>query len=289
MQIATNGLKLEVDVRGAGEPLVLIMGIGTQLVHWQPDFCDGLVARGFQVIRFDNRDIGRSAWLDHLGTPDLKWMLAKVAIGMKVKAPYRLSDMALDVVGLLDSLGLKKAHLLGISMGGMIAQTVAIEHPHRVSSLVSFNSTTGDREFIGKPSTIGALFSKQPQTREEIGDFALHIWRTLGTARYPPDEVDVRRIALEAYDRGVHPQGFMRQFAAILASGSRRRLLRDVTARTLVIHGSDDPLIPMAAGRATADAVPGARFHVIDGLGHVFNRAAWPELTEAITRHAGLA
>ncbi len=286
MKIATNGVELEVDVRGSGPPVVLIMGIGTQLVHWPEPFCDALAARGHTVIRFDNRDMGCSSRLDHLGVPDLKVMVARALVGLRNTAPYTLSDMAADVVGLLDALGHERAHVAGISMGGMVAQTLAIEHPGRVRSLTSINSTTGDRRFVGQPKALSALFSKRPSSRDSIPDFAVHIMRTLSTPRYPCDEDDVRRTALVAYDRGNNPAGFIRQFGAIMASGSRAKRLRSVRSPTLVLHGSDDPLIPLAAGRATAEAIPGARLRVVEGMGHVFNRSLWPTLVEAIADSA---
>lgn len=291
MRVASNGIELEVDVRGQGPAVVLIMGIGTQMIHWPDALCDAIAQQGFTVIRFDNRDVGHSTWLRDAGVPDLRVMVARAVFGLRSQAPYTLHDMAKDVVGLLDALGHRKAHLVGISMGGMIAQTVALDHPERVLSLTSINSTPGDRRFVGSPRALGAILRKRPAGREDMPDFMLHIMRTLSTPQYPCDEADIRAIALASYDRGNNPKGFIRQFAAILASGSRTRRLRQLRVPTLVVHGSDDPLIPVAAGRAMAATIPGARLRVIEGMGHVFNRALLPVIAEAIVDSArdGLA
>ena len=229
--------------------------------------------------------MGKSTWLSALGKPDIRAMILKSTLGLTPTAPYLLSDMAGDVVGLMDGLGLAKAHLVGISMGAMIAQTAAIEHPTRIASITSMNSTTGEKRFVGQPRALAALFSGRPTGRADIGDYVMKIMETLSGPLYPPDEDEVRARAFDAWDRGTNPSGFLRQMAAIVASGHRQKLLGSVKAPALIIHGADDPLIPLAAGRATAAAIPGARMHVIDGLGHVFPRAADRELITAIASH----
>ncbi len=291
MKVAANGIELEVDVRGSGPPVVLIMGIGAQLLHWPEALCDAVAARGYTVIRFDNRDAGLSTHLHDVRAPALGRMVARALVGLPNTAPYLLADMARDVVGLLDALGHRRAHIVGISMGGMIAQTVAVQHPERVASLTSINSTPGDRRFVGHPRALAALFQPRPRRREDLPEFMVRLMRTLSSARYPCDEDYIREMALVLFDRSNDPAGFIRQFAAILASGSRSRALRGVRVPTMVVHGSDDPLIPLAAGQATAHAIPGARLRVIDGMGHIFNRDLWPVIANAIADSAddGLA
>ncbi|MBT9560865.1 MAG: alpha/beta fold hydrolase [Myxococcales bacterium] len=283
--LARIPIELECDERGAGHPVILIMGIGTQLIHWPDAFCDGLAAQGLRVIRFDNRDVGKSTWLSAFGKPEIRSMIVRSALGLGTTAPYLLSDMAGDVIGLMDGLGLKTAHLVGISMGGMIAQTAAIEHGARIASITSMNSTTGEKRYVGQPRALAALFSGRPTGRADVGDYVMKIMTTLSGPLYPPDEAEVRARAVEAWDRGTNPSGFLRQMAAIIASEQRRTLLSSVRSPALVLHGADDPLIPLAAGRATAAAIPGARLHVIDGLGHVFPRSADRELITAIAGH----
>ena len=262
------------------------MGIGAQMILWPDGLIDELVARGLQVIRFDNRDIGRSTWLDHLGVPSISGMTTRAMMGMKVKAAYTLWDMALDTVGLLDALELPRAHIVGASMGGMIAQCMAIRHPERVESLVSIMSTTGSRRhFRPQPRAIGALLGKRPTTRPEALETFVSFSRAMAGNGFPVDEALARDIASRCWDRGNHPDGFIRQWAAILASGSRRRLLEQVTAPTLVIHGSDDPLLIPDGGTATAHAVPGARMEIIEGMGHSLPRGVWPGIADLVAGH----
>ena len=273
---------------GEGEPLLLIMGIGAQLLLWDEAFCLELAGHGYRVVRFDNRDIGQSTWLDHLGVQDVRPMIGRRLVGLPITpVPYTLEDMAGDVVGLLDALDIPRAHIVGASMGGMIAQTVAIHHPLRMRSMTSIMSTTGDRRHtISDPKAILALFSgKPPKNAKEAGEASVRIMRSLSSPVMPLDEETARRVGRACFERGSHPQGFLRQFTAILASGSRRRALRNVTMPSLVIHGDRDPLIPIRGGRATAAAIPGARFHAVKGMGHALPREAWPELVRTITNH----
>ncbi len=273
---------------GAAEPLLLVMGIGAQRIFWDDEFCRLLAARGFQVIRFDHRDVGESSKISARapGPVSLVW---KRLIGRPIAAPYTLSDMANDAVGLLEHLGLASAHVVGISMGGMIAQHLAIEHPERVRSLVSISSTPGSRRFLPAPSALRALFRPRPRTVEESGEAMVHTFGVIGSRAFPSDPVRLRRLGEEAFRRGSNPAGFFRHFAALLASGDRVARLAKVTAPALVIHGTRDPLIPFAAGRATARAIPAARFLPIAGMAHDLPQPLWPMFVDAIAANAARA
>jgi pimeloyl-ACP methyl ester carboxylesterase len=259
------------------------------MILWEEEFCEGLAARGRHVIRFDNRDCGLSTKLDHLGIPDLAALLPALASGAPVKAPYLLSNMADDTAALLDGLGLEAAHVVGASMGGMIAQTLALQHPTRVRSLTSIMSTTGRPGLPGPtPDAQRVLLTPAPADREGNIARGVETWRVIG-GTYPFDEEKVRQRAGRAYDRCFAPQGMARQLAAILASGSRAEALGSLSTPTLVIHGECDPLVPLACGRDTAAAVPGAELIVIPGMGHDMPREIWPLLTDAIVKHTSRA
>lgn len=280
-----NGIELAYQEMGdpEGEPLLLVMGLATQMLGWEEGFCALLAERGFRVVRFDNRDIGRSTKLVDAGVPSRFDMLS----GRRSTAAYLLGDMARDTTGLMDHLGIESAHLVGASMGGMIAQTVAIEHPRRVRSLVSIMSTTGSRR-TGLPTVkaFGALMAKAPRSREEAVARAVRTFRVIGSPGFPFEEERVRDIAGRSYDRGHHPPGVARQLHAITASGDRTRALRGVEAPTLVIHGSADPLVRPAGGRATARAVPGARLRMFEGMGHDLPEPLWTEFADEIAANA---
>jgi pimeloyl-ACP methyl ester carboxylesterase len=261
-------------------PVVLVMGVGAQMINWPDGFCAELVARGLHVIRFDNRDVGLSTHLPHAPTPDLQAALA----GDISTASYTLSDMAADAVGLLDSLGLDSAHIVGASMGGAIAQTIAIEHPGRIRSLTSMMSTTGDTA-VGQPraEVLAAVFSGPPAvTRQDVIDQRVRAMRALGSPGFATDEAAVREVAGRAYDRAHDPLGAARQALASVASGDRTARLRLVDLPTLVLHGADDAMCSVSGGRATAGAIPGAELVVIAGMGHNLPRALWPEITSRI-------
>lgn len=287
-----NGIELEYESFGrAGDPpLLLVMGLGAQMILWHDEFCGALAERGFHVTRFDNRDVGRSTWLDAAGMPDVLGALAAAGAGQPIDAPYRLSDMAGDAVALLDTLGAGSAHVVGASMGGMIAQTLAIEHPARVRTLTSIMSTTGHPGLPpARPEAMALLMTPMPAERAAQIERSVEASRVIGSPAYPSDPAELRALAERAYDRGVNPPGFARQLVAILASGSRRAALAGVRAPTLVIHGDADTLVPVEAGRDTAAAVPGARLLELAGMGHDLPRALWPAVVDAIVEHAGKA
>jgi pimeloyl-ACP methyl ester carboxylesterase len=286
-QANVGALTIEYDRFGApSDPAVLlIMGIGSQMILWPVSFCRALVDRGFQVIRFDNRDVGLSSKLDDLGVPDMGALMAAVATGTPPQAAYTLSDMAKDAVGLMDALGLQKAHIVGASMGGMIAQMMAVEHPARVLSLTSIMSSTGDPGLPpAKPEAMAALLTPAAdQERETLIRRFMDTFTTIGSPGYPAAPGDLRRIGEQVIDRGLSPAGFLRQLAAILASPPRGPLLKNIKVPALVLHGEDDPLVPIACGQATADAIPGARFAPIPGMGHDFTEA----LSNVFSREVG--
>ncbi|MBY0275736.1 alpha/beta fold hydrolase [Candidatus Binatia bacterium] len=280
-----NGIELEYDTFGRpdAEPLLLVMGLGAQMVVWEEEFCELLAARGHFVIRFDNRDIGLSTKLASHGMPNLLQMMLDAQAGLPLAAPYTLDDMADDTAGLLDALGIARAHVCGASMGGMIAQTLAIRHPARVKSLVSIMSTTGAPDLPGpRPEAATVLLTPVPADRDAAIERVVTVFRTIGSPGFPFDEHGLRARAALQYDRSHHPEGQMRQLAAILAHGSRREKLRELRVPALVIHGADDPLVPVEGGHDTAAAIPGAELLIIDGMGHDNPRDAWPRVVDAI-------
>jgi pimeloyl-ACP methyl ester carboxylesterase len=260
--------------------VLLIMGVAAQSIHWPDAFCHALVDRGLQVIRFDNRDIGLSTHLTEAQNPDLPAVLA----GDLSSVSYTLSDMAADTVGLLDALGLGKAHIVGASMGGFIAQTMAIEHPDRARSLTSMMSTTGNMS-VGQPSpdVLREVFSGPPATtRDEVIQQRLRAFRAVGSPGYPSDEREVATLAGRAYDRCYDPTGVARQAIASVASGDRTERLRHLDVPTLVIHGLADRMCDVSGGRATAEAIPGAELVLIEGMGHNLPPGLRSQLAERI-------
>ncbi len=279
-------IELAFDMFGErGEPLVLIMGIGAQRMFWDDDFCGLLVAAGFRVVRIDNRDVGHSTHLD-AAAPAPYGQLVRRMTGLAVNAPYTLSDMARDVVGLVDALELGPIHVVGASLGGMVAQHLAIEHPRHLRTMTSIMSSPGARRYIPEPRAMGALLGKPPKTLEEAGASIERVFMTIGDNVWGVDRSRLRAHGEEAFRRGLNPRGFLRQFSAVLASGDRRAQLPSVRAPTLVIHGSRDPLFALAAGRETAALIPGATFLPIAGMAHYLPTPLWPTLTSAIARHA---
>src|SRR5215216_3028072 len=289
-QIArANGIDICYEIFGdpAAEPLLLIMGLGAQMIHWDDDFCRQLAARGFRVIRFDNRDVGKSSYLSGGGRLTPFELLKLRFLKIPVASTYRLIDMAQDTVGLMDVLGIKSAHLVGASMGGMIAQEVAISFPQRVRSLTSIMSTTGNPKLPPPTREASAmLMAPPPATKEEFFERFAQTWKILRVGSFPEDERLDRSRAERTFERGLNPAGVGRQLRAILASGSRKERLRAVKAPTLVIHGTVDPLVRPEGGKDTATSIPGARLLMIDGMGHALPIPMWPQIIDAIGKHA---
>jgi pimeloyl-ACP methyl ester carboxylesterase len=267
------------------EPLLLVMGLGMQLIHWDRELCELFAERGFHVIRFDNRDAGLSTKIQ-APVPNVMRLMA----GVPARVPYLLEDMASDAFGLLDHLGIEAAHVVGASMGGMIAQTMAIKRPERVLSLTSIMSTTGERR-AGRPKlrVMGVLMRQAPRERDAYIERFVKIFRLIGSKGFPLDDERIRELAAASYDRGHHTAGTGRQLAAIMASGDRTAQLRTLAVPTTVIHGRADPLVPFRGGRATAAAIPDARLIAVPGMGHDLPREVWPQLVEAVVETAGRA
>lgn len=284
-----NGIELCYDTFGDAQapPLLLIMGLAAQMIAWDEEFCTQLASRGYRVIRFDNRDVGLSTKLPEYGTPDIMALLAQVLTGKPISAPYTLRDMAADAVGLLDALGIDKAHVVGLSMGGGIAQEMAIHHAPRLRTLTSIMSSTGDPSLPqATPEALGVLLAPPPRSREEFFQSYVRTWTVLRGPGFPLDEARDLERAARAYERGLNPPGVARQLAAILASGNRTEALASVRVTTLVIHGDADPLVRIEGGQATAKAIPGARFLPIKGMGHALPISMWPQIIDAIEGHA---
>src|SRR5258705_9001681 len=289
-QIArANGIEICYEVFGdaGSEPMLLIMGLGAQMIHWDDDFCWQLAARGFRVIRFDNRDICKSRKMTGGKRLTPVELLKLRFLKIPVAAPYRLRDMAEDVTGLMDVLGINSAHLVGASMGGMIAQELAISFPQRVRSLTSIMSTTGNPK-IPPPTREAAamLMAPPPATKEEYFVRFAQTWKILRVGSFPQDEALDRSRAERTYERGLNPAGVGRQLRAVLASGSRKARLASVKAPTLVIHGTGDPLVHPEGGKDTAASIPGAKLLMVQGMGHALPIPMWPEIIDAIDKHA---
>jgi pimeloyl-ACP methyl ester carboxylesterase len=267
-------------------PLLLVMGLASQMLLWDEDFCERLAAEGFYVIRFDNRDVGRSTILRAAPVPKRWQLLIRDPRG----AAYSLEDMADDAVGLLDGLEIGRAHIVGISMGGMIAQLVALRHPERVLSLVSIMSSTGERR-VGRPRPRVGLrvFRKVPRDRAGYIEDHVQSYRIIGSKDFDFEEDRKRERAARLFDRGIHPAGSARQMAAVVTAGDRTPLLRRLRVPTTVIHGDADPLVDVSGGRATAEAIPDATLVVIPGMGHDLPRQLWPQIIGAIVENAARA
>nr|WP_295930604.1 alpha/beta hydrolase [uncultured Dyadobacter sp.] len=263
----------------ANPPVFMIMGGGAQLIAWPDGFCTELASRGLQLIRFDNRDTGLSSHFDAAPVPDLAAALA----GDYTSVSYTLSDMAADTVGLMDALGFDRVHLVGASMGGMIAQTVAIEYPGRVLSLTSIMSTTGNRS-VGQPDYAALATVGTPPTddRQAAIGWQVRSLRLIGATAYPFDEAEAADRAARAWDRDHDPLGMLRQAVAVVKSGDRTEGLSALNVPTLVMHGTADKMIDVSGGRATAAAVPGAELVLYDGVGHGFPKQLWPEFADRI-------
>ena len=287
--VKSNGIRIEYETFGnpSSPPLLLIIGLGLQMIAWDEKLCELLAERGHYVIRFDNRDAGLSYKFEDWGVPDIMAVIGAVMRGGVPAAPYSLDDMADDAVGLLDALGIGKAHVCGMSMGGYIAQSVAVRHPSRVLSLISIYSHTGNRDLPkAKPEVMKLLLTPSPQERGAYIEHRLKVGRAISGPGFPFDEEWYRKLAARSYDRAFYPQGAARQLVAILTQPNRKPALASVSAPTLVVHGADDPLVPVEGGRDTAEAIPGAELMIIDGMGHDLpHGSAWPRILEAIIEH----
>lgn len=292
-QIEANGIALEYDEHGdpAAPPILLVMGLGAQMTLWPQELVDALVARGFRVIRYDNRDIGLSHKFDGAKAPGFVRHMLMARLGMKPRVPYTLADMANDGIGLLDALGIAKAHVVGASMGGMIAQHMAFSHPERVLSLTSIMSTTGNRKLPAGSREAMTVLTKRPASMDEdvLVEHGLRVSRAIGSPGYPGDAERIRERSRATIRRSFYPAGMPRQLAAIIADGDRRERLRSVTAPTLVIHGADDPLVPHAGGEDTARSIAGARLKTVPGMGHDLPLELVDEIADAVAEHAKAA
>jgi pimeloyl-ACP methyl ester carboxylesterase len=276
-----NGLTLAYETFGSGDdpPVLLIMGLGTQMIAWPDELCQAIADRGHFVIRFDNRDVGLSTHLSELPTPKLQDLLLR-----RRRAPYKVSDMAADAVGLLDALGIDSAHVVGASLGGFIAQTVAGKYPQRVRSLTLIMTSTGSR-LVGHPKPevfLRLLRRRVVADRQAAGDAVIETFRIIGSKGYAFDEDYLRDLAGRSYDRSHDNRGYLRQLAAVVAQPNRTRFLRDIKIPTLVMHGRNDPLVNVSGGKALARLIPGATFIGFDGMGHDLPRQLWSRFADEI-------
>ncbi len=284
--VRANDVDLYFETVASGEPLLLVHGLGAQLINWHTEFLGLLADQGFGVTRYDNRDVGLSTKIESAPPPDFQAIMSDDPSS----APYRVADMAADAAGLIETLGLGPVHAVGVSMGGMIVQQLAIDRPDLVRSLCSIMSTTGDRA-VGKPTAaaLEVLMAAPPTERAAYLDQQVRVWEVLGSPGFPFDEPEVRRRAGAAFDRCFYPQGTGRQLAAILASPDRTERLSGVRIPALVVHGEDDPLINVSGGRATAAAIPGSELLVVPGMGHELPPAVWKEVVGAVVANTSRA
>ena len=290
MRIQSNKLFIEIDVQGPpdGEPLLLVMGLGMQLVAWPDELVAELVAKGFRVIRFDNRDIGLSEGFEHLGAPQMVGAMLRYTLRLPVPAPYQLRDMAHDAIGVLDELGIRRAHVCGASMGGMIAQHLAIHHPTRVKSLTLIMTTSGARHLPQPSMRVRQALMSRPRSNE-VADVLVHLeglLKTIGSPAYPPDAQRQRERLEASIRRAWRPHGTQRQLLAIAADGDRTPLLHKIAAPTRVVHGAADPLVPPAAAQDLVRKITGASLDLVPGMGHDLPLALLPRLADNIAQVA---
>ncbi|MGZ5157582.1 MAG: alpha/beta fold hydrolase [Caldimonas sp.] len=294
MQIVSNGIAIEVEDHGSpqGEPLLLVMGLGMQLLAWHDEFVASLVERGFRVVRFDNRDIGLSQRFDAAGVPNLTLDMLRFGLGLRVRSPYTLTDMAADAAGVLDVFGIAAAHVCGASMGGMIAQRLAAHHPGRVKSLTLMMTSSGARQLPGPSLKVrGAMLArpKDPGRIESIVEHYVDLYGLIGSPAYPATRDYLRERFTRSVTRSYRPAGTARQMVAIAADGDRSPLLGAIGMPTHVIHGVADPLVPVPAGRDLAARIPGATLDAIEGMGHDLPKELWPRFVAGIAGAAGRA
>jgi proline iminopeptidase len=288
--VRSNGISLAVESAGpaVAPPIVLVMGLGMPLVFWPDAFVEGLLAAGFRVIRFDNRDCGLSSRVEEGPHTPIPVAMARTVMGLEVHAPYTLADMAADVVGLLDAMSIARAHVVGVSLGGMVAQVMAARHPGRVATLTSIMSSSGN-PFVSmaRPRALRAILHRpeDPHDSRSVAEHLVHVMQVIGSPGHPADEDALRRQCERVAERGYDHHGIARQLLAMLASGDRRHELEAIRAPTLVIHGAEDPLVPRAAGREVARLVPGAKLLEFEGMGHDMPAPLLPEIVAAIASH----
>lgn len=284
-----TGIELFYETHGdpANETILLVMGLGAQMVLWPDEFVDALVQRGYHVVRYDNRDIGLSQKMEGARAPKLAWQVIRQRIGFPARVPYTLSDMADDGAGLMEALGIGKAHVVGASMGGMIAQLMAVNHPDRLLSMTSIMSTTGNPKLPqAEKDAIGALTAPLPTEEEAIIEHGMNVREKIGSPGYPGSPEARREVVLKNIRRSVYPAGLPRQLAAIIDDGDRRARLAHVTTPTLVLHGEADPLVKLEAGKDTAKAIPGAKLVTFPGWGHDLPTELVEDIADAIAAHA---
>lgn len=291
-QLTANGLQIEYDTFGEpnADPLLLIMGLGTQMTAWTPEFCNTLAGHGHYVIRFDNRDIGLSTKFDGARAPSRMQFVMNHLFRIGLKPPYTLQDMASDALGVLDALDIQSAHVVGASMGGMIAQLVAVSNPQRVKTLTSLMSSSGDPKLpTPRPNVIRQIFTRRPATKDpaKMLSYAIRTAKLISSPGFPRSDEQWRELIQAANQRSFYPQGFKRQFAAIVADGSRVRRLQKIQSPTLVIHGKADVLVPVECGIDTARNIRDARLELIDGMGHDIPPQLVNQLTSLIASHTG--
>ena len=293
MQVIANGLQIEVDIQGPqdGDPLLLIMGLGMQLIGWPEELVQMLVQRGFRVIRHDNRDVGLSQGFDRLGTPNVVLQALRHRLRLRVHAPYQVADMAADALGVLDTLGIARAHICGASMGGMIAQHIAARHPRRVKSLTLIMTTSGAPQLKQAHPRVLRMLMSRPQ-RPELQAYMAHTTQVLsaiGSPAYPPDPSRLQQRLTASFKRAYRPAGTARQLVAVAADGDRSPLLRRIVAPTRVIHGEADPLVPLPAAHDLVHKIPGAVADIVPGMGHDLPLPLLPRIAEGIVSNAARA
>lgn len=290
-QVNANGIKLEVETFGnpAHPSVLLIIGLSCQMIHWHVDLCRKLADQGYYVIRFDNRDTGLSTKLHNSGNPDIQQIVTTMMMGLKVDIPYGIKDMADDALGVLDALNIRKAHICGMSMGGMIAQTFAILYPERALSLTSIYSTTGDpASGLPRPDVMKIVFMRPPAEKNAFIQHTVETYRVLQGKGLPFDETFNTMMAIQAFERSYYPEGTGRQLAAILTQKNRENQLKKLTMPALVVHGTDDPLAQFPCGQETAAAIAGSKFVIMEGMGHelpTLSNPHWVKIFSELVEH----